>query len=151
MTYTSLESFTLISSSNIDNHDEEDLILFSIHYEKYTNIFGYDENQEVTLVRTNQNSIDKKINKNFYGSQLMELDRESMVSTFTLLVRDIVPEIWVEETAWHLTEIADSVRMRLSNLVVQPPLLVDIKIDTSTYIKPNKGSDPNLFHTYDLW
>ncbi|KAK4766800.1 hypothetical protein SAY87_008442 [Trapa incisa] len=142
MSYTTFNLHAWISPSNIDDQDEE-LILFSIKYVKSTQILVLDKEGDVKLERTNENYINEIINKYYDISQLTDFDSLFIGSEFTSLIEDIVPELWVEETAEQLAHTTNMLGNMLSN-VNEEPLQVNINIDTVTVVQPQHGSHPTL-------
>ncbi|KAK4792261.1 hypothetical protein SAY86_022696 [Trapa natans] len=95
-------------------------------------------------------------NMHFPRSQLMSSHGSTEVkSALRALAATLVPEIWVEETANQLANLAGQVGTRLrilseERLDSNVPRVVEVTILTITVVKPEEGSHPTLLHYFQL-
>ncbi|KAK4792662.1 hypothetical protein SAY86_023097 [Trapa natans] len=129
-----------------EEYDDDDMILFCVNYENTTKIVVMDDDEDVYLESTNENSIDETATRYLYKSQLINFQRGRVESVFTSMAEDLVPDDWAEETVEQLVEAAYTVgkKLRYSSNDDDEPLRVDIKIDTQKVVEPDEDSDSSI-------
>ncbi|KAK4793580.1 hypothetical protein SAY86_024015 [Trapa natans] len=142
------------------DHQDDDLIRFSIFYKNYTSTPMMDgpaqetTSQNIHCKLTGQNFISRKESRYLRRSQLISFpDSHGVKLALTSMTATLFIDIWVEAIVEHLTRLTRLMGMQLSNICEQQvataiPLEVEVTILIETVIKPEEGSHPSLMEYF---